>query len=103
MLINNSVSAEIIISLTTSDATALKLRPGLAKNISSTFISIEFGSLADIAGNFLNAIGPSNARALDVFVPDTIRPQLLSFLVDMVRNTLSTVNMNIIAKVMLYF
>jgi len=86
LLVDNSKSAEIVISLTTADATTLKLRPGLAKNVTSTFISIEYGSMADFAGNFFNAIGPSHARELDVFIPDTIRPQLLSFLVDMSSN-----------------
>jgi len=84
VLVNNSKSAEIVLFLTTADATTLKLRAGLAKNVTSTFISIEYGSMADIAGNFFNAIGPSHARQLDVLVPDTIRPRLLSFLVDMV-------------------
>eukprot|EP01035_Chromulina_nebulosa_P022124 gene22124-28645_t len=52
-------------------------------------LSIEYGSMADMAGNYLSGISARSARMVDFFVPDTIRPQLLSFVADMLILTFS--------------
>ena len=37
-----------------------------------------------MAGNYLDAINSREARIVDNFIPDSVRPQLLSFVADMV-------------------
>lgn len=92
MAVNKSLSEALIVNLSTSDASALKLRSGLAKNDSDVFISIEYGSLADEAHNYFNAISATDARRVDTFIPDTVRPLLLSFDIDLVTTLVQPYN-----------
>lgn len=68
-----------------SDANSLKLNPYIAKNISNTFISLEYQTATDMAGNYLESIPFTNAREIDSFITDTSRPELLAFTLDLNR------------------
>lgn len=74
------------IAMLSADAASIKSTIGLAKNISSTFISFTFQSAADFAGNYLLSVATSKAKGLDVdtgYIGDTIQPTVQSFTLDM--------------------
>lgn len=76
-------AATITIRFVDTDANMIKLNPYFGKNISSTFLSMEYDAGTDLFGNFLESIPSVNARPIDTFVPDTAKPKLLSFIMDM--------------------
>ncbi len=73
----------LIIVFNSADANSLKLNSHFVKNVSNTFISIEYKAGTDLSGNYLESIPSNDARAVDTFIPDTSRPELLGFTLDL--------------------
>lgn len=61
------------------DLTSLKLDVLLATNISSSYLSVGYHGVLDMAGNSFPFILPENARNVDQYVADTDSPSLISF------------------------
>jgi len=73
----------LTINLVATDAGVLKTKAGLAKSISTTFLSFGFQAMADFAGNYLSTQPSTAAFAANNFLPDKKNPVLISFNVDM--------------------
>ncbi|RYH29624.1 hypothetical protein EON65_07865 [archaeon] len=73
----------ITIELAQVDASAIKLNTGLGDDLSTSYFSILFGSMADFGGNYLPSIAASSARQFDAYVVDTFRPVLKNFRLDL--------------------
>jgi hypothetical protein len=82
----------VAISFSKKDEAILKITAGLAKDLSTSYLSLDFKPLSDIAGNFLATILDTNARQVDVYIADTIRPFLsTTFGLDMTLNILTLI------------
>lgn len=79
VIISSIASTKITVNFTHNDADAIKLNPFIAVNSSSSYLTIEYGSLADYAGNFLPQIAIFSARKVDLYVADTISPYIEAF------------------------
>jgi hypothetical protein len=69
----------LIVNLTRSDANHIKLEPSLAKNTSTSFVSLEFGAFADMNDNYVSSYPINNAHQVDAYIEDNISPYILSF------------------------
>ena len=76
------VVSTLTITLSTTDAAAIKLTDGLAKNTSTTFMSFEFYTAQDMAGNQLPAVTTSAALPFSALEADTTPPLLDAFIFD---------------------
>lgn len=72
----------LTLTLSPEDAAAIKLTSGLASSVSDSYLSFEFFTAQDIAGNQLAAITTASARPFDALVVDTVPPTLDSFTFD---------------------
>lgn len=77
------VYENLTIALTPQDAAKIKLHHSLAKNISTSFLSVDFGSLTDYAGNYLAIIPSTAAFQATKYVNDTVPPVLEYFSFDL--------------------
>lgn len=77
------ISNRITISMPKVDSAAIKLNPGLAKNISTSYISFDFGTISDMADNGLLPISATAAYNVDTYIKDEVAPDLVSFDLDM--------------------
>jgi hypothetical protein len=75
--------SKLTISLIQDDASVLKLSDTFGKNVSNSYISFDYKTLSDLAGNWLSSVSINNARKIDLIVNDTVRPLLLSFTFDL--------------------
>lgn len=73
----------VTLALSKEDVDALKLNLMLARDASSTFISFESSFAADIEGKLVMSVSMEGAAMVNSFVPDSTRPQFLSFDLDM--------------------
>ena len=72
----------VMVMLLNEDVTAIKLNEQLATNVSSTYLTVEASAIEDMAGNLMGLMADVRATA---FVPDTTRPQLTNFTLDMIQ------------------
>ena len=77
--------------LTKVNLDTLKRERGLVDSVNTTYLAIQYAALFDMNGNFLNAITMGNAIKASDFIPDTTRPALLSYDLDM-DNALLTIS-----------
>ena len=70
---------EISINLTTSDLNMLKQFTGLATNVNNTFLRFFSDSVTDLSDNPIAAITLANAIPASSVTPDTVRPILDAF------------------------
>lgn len=77
------VGSRVTITLRKVDSAAIKLNDGLAKNISNSYISFDFGTIFDMAGNPLLPISTTNAYNVDTYIKDEIAPYMVAFNLDM--------------------
>ena len=82
-------SLEVELALGYRDSNALQSISNLAKNLSTTYLSLDSGALADQNGNPTNPIPASSAIQANRFTPDTTRPYLISFDLNLNDNYLS--------------
>lgn len=75
--------SSLIVEFTRDDGAAIKLLPGMAKSINTSYLAFDFGTMFDMAGNGLLPIETTNARMVDHYVYDNIDPELESFTLDM--------------------
>jgi len=79
----NSVnSAIVVVSLSAKDGNALKRMLGLAKNISTTYISFTAGAIKDMFGNSIAAVSLPGAIEASQYVPHTTDPWLVAYSFD---------------------
>ena len=76
------------ISLTINDDAVIKLNSYLAKNISTSYVSISFNSMTDLANNFLNEIPFSQPLQVTVYKADLTSPSLYRFDMNMQMGTM---------------
>lgn len=79
----------ITINMIVSDAGAIKLKGGLAKNTSTAFLSFGFQPMADFAGNYLGTQPSTAAFLASNVLPDKVSPVLVSFDVDMNKGSMT--------------
>ena len=75
----------VTVMLLNEDVTAIKLNERLGTDVSSTFLTLEVSAIKDMAGNLMGLVTYVHATA---FVPDSTRPQLISFALDMIQGVL---------------
>ena len=75
----------LVIDLLEVDLNNIKANEQLVydANGESAFVSVSSRALADTAGNPVIAVADGSARAVDSFIPDTTRPTLRSYLLNM--------------------
>lgn len=71
------------------DMVAIKLKAGLARSNSTSYVSCTLNTLSDLFGNFLRAIPFSAAYPVKIYIPDTKDPDLVSYEMDFTRNILT--------------
>ena len=76
-------STVIDVRIIKTNLETLKRERGLADDLNTTYLAIEYAALFDMSGNFLNAITMDNAIKASNFVPDITRPTLLFYDLDM--------------------
>ena len=69
----------IVIDIDDSDLNLIKSIRDLATDDNDTSLSIETFTIADMNGNLVNPINTSNPIQVFKYTPDTIRPELVSF------------------------
>ena len=77
-VVNNEGTIQTI-TLTTTDLNALKVRPLLAVSTESTYLSLTSGAVIDFNNQNIVAIGITNAKMADNFIPDNKPPTLRGF------------------------
>ena len=82
MVITND-STILIISFSEEDSNGIKAIDNLLTNINDTFIAIDREGLTDLDGNELVDIPPNRTIQAIEYIPDSIRPQLLEFVIDL--------------------
>ena len=80
---NSSNGRQIVVVLTEDDLNAVKQDEGLYANLSTSYLAISPDVVADMNGNQVQAVAPSNALPASDFVNDTTSPFLESFDLDM--------------------
>ena len=90
-VITTDTGPVIDIQLSSVDLDALKVQTSLATNLGNTFISLTQGVVEDPAQNLALEIPADNATAAARFTPDTTRPNLIAFDLDMDSVTLTLV------------
>ena len=85
--INPSMPKIMVIKLN-EDAHAIKLSTDLAINQATTFFSTSAGMITDLSGNSNLEIDVNSARQADVYIGDTISPQLRAFDLNLTSNIL---------------
>lgn len=73
----------IVISLSEEDTISIKLDGQLARQQSSTFISLDESAIRDVSNNLLEAITTDSAEPVSTFVGDFAETVLTSFTLDM--------------------
>ena len=73
----------ITVYLGLSDLNEIKKLRGLAVDEATTYLAVEGRTIEDMNRNLLNPVDPSQALSPSSFSPDTIRPVLLSFELDL--------------------
>lgn len=71
--------ATMVLRLLREDAAVIKLDPYLAKNLSTSYLSISYHAFADTAGNFLSAIPETFPLHVTTYRSDTVPPALIRF------------------------
>ena len=87
-LTNESVSTstlgpELVIVLSTRDLNEIKRSTNVATMTSNTYISLGGGVVEDCGGDPATALNPSSALQASRFVPDTTRPKIVYFNLDL--------------------
>jgi hypothetical protein len=77
----SSVST-VTLALSTTDAGSIKNNPALGFDVNSTYLSFEYFTGQDYAGNQLLAISRSAAKRFSSIVADTLAPTLDAFIFD---------------------
>lgn len=72
----------LTLNLSKADAAAIKLIPGLGNSTDTTFLSFEFYTAADMAGNQLASVPTQAARQFDAVDTDDVLPVLDAFVMD---------------------
>lgn len=85
LLMTRTNALQLVVNLTTADLNAIKAKPSLLEDMSSTFVGISPLFVEDMYGNALNA----EVAKAGLFDPDQTKPILLSFGVDMNQHILS--------------
>ena len=70
------------IRLQPSDLNDIKGRPGFATSLNNTYLSLERFTVADMSGNLVEAVSPLLPLQASVFIADSVRPELVSFNLD---------------------
>ena len=73
----------LTIELSADDLDEIKLIPGLAADITSTYLTLTELAVTDAAGNQVEPLTASNAVNVTSFVEDTTPPELRSFVLDL--------------------
>ena len=73
----------IEVSISAADFASIKALDGLATSGNSTYMTIDSGMIADMAGNDIEVVSPSNALRADHFDADLVPPVVTSFDLDM--------------------
>lgn len=73
----------IFFKLNDVDEDALKGRDMLCDSDDTAYLVFPETYVADLLGNFIEAADPSNALKITTFIPDTIKPTMESFVLDM--------------------
>lgn len=81
--------AILILQLEDQDADSLKSFSDIGTSVANTFLSLTSSTVQDSAGNPTVPFHPTNALQVDIFIPDTIPPQLISFALNLDQRTLS--------------
>jgi len=76
-------TASITVDLGDEDAAVLKLFPSLLGSLNTSYLSYEYFTAQDVAGNQLPSVSTRVARPFDAYVNDTIRPTLERFTFDL--------------------
>lgn len=74
---------DVTVVLDEVDVMKLQKDTDLAVDSSSTFLAVSEDLVHDLVGQKVSIVSSSNAMSIDTFTPDTIRPTLSSFSVDM--------------------
>ena len=85
LLMTRTNALQLVVNLTTADLNAIKAKPSLLEDMSSTFVGISPLFVEDMYGNAVNA----EVAKAGLFDPDQTKPILLSFGVDMNQHILS--------------
>jgi hypothetical protein len=80
VLLNGTV---LEISISESDANAIKLLTSLARNLTTTYLALASSTIRDQAGNAVVPIGGSTPLLAFTYIQDTIRPIIRTFDLDM--------------------
>ena len=80
---NSPDAYTITINITENDLNELKMRDGLATNINNTFLSLRAATIREVAGSAVDPILDDDAQQAADFIPDTTRPELERFSIDL--------------------
>ena len=83
VLPNADSNLELTLQLTSEDSNAIKARPGLARDLVSSYLSITSIAVLDMSGNSVVAIPRHNPLSASLFIEDYSSPVLLSFSFDL--------------------
>ena len=76
---NSSIGSEVVVYVQLEDLDIVKQTAGFGTARGNTFLAVAEGALADTAGNMLVEVSANEALQVTRFIPDVIRPSLLSF------------------------
>ena len=81
--VRSSDGTLVTINITTDNLNDIKYDTNLAVSNITTYLSIDRGSITDLAGNEIDAIIPANAITPSTFIPDETGPILSTYHLDM--------------------
>ena len=80
---NSSDAYTIIIDITDGDLNEIKMRDNLATNINNTFLSLRAATIREVAGSAVDPILDDDAQQVVNFIPDTTKPFLERYSIDL--------------------
>ena len=86
---NSSNGREIEVIISSNDINNIRQTPDLATNVNNTFLVIDSTVIEDMSGNNVTAIPTTAALQATDSIPDTTRPTLLAFDIDLDAGTLT--------------
>ena len=87
--VTQASASAVLITLSRADLNWIKAQPGLGTATSNSYVALAYGSVVDLADNLADPVLASGALGVATFVPDTGKPVLQSFDLDLTAGLLT--------------
>ena len=85
---DSPIGVELVLNLTDVDINVIKATR-FAKNLNDTFLSVDEVTISDVALNPVESVQPDEALVAMLYIPDTTKPYLVNFTLDLATEVLS--------------